>query len=52
MRTQTLGTSDLQVSQIGYGAMSIGGSWDDTPPYRVSSQVSFASLAHCTLCWH
>jgi predicted oxidoreductase len=31
MKTQILGTSDLQVSQIGYGAMSIGGSWDDTP---------------------
>jgi predicted oxidoreductase len=31
MRNILLGTSDLNVSQIGYGAMSIGGSWDDTP---------------------
>jgi predicted oxidoreductase len=31
MQTYSLGVSDLNVSQIGYGAMSIGGSWDDTP---------------------
>lgn len=31
MQTQSLGTSDLNVSRIGFGAMSIGGSWDDTP---------------------
>jgi len=31
MKTQTLGTSDLQVSQIRYGAMSIGRSYDNTP---------------------
>ena len=31
MQTYRLGTSDLNVSRIGYGAMSIGGSWDDTP---------------------
>jgi predicted oxidoreductase len=31
MQTYQLGTSDLNASQIGYGAMSIGGSWDDTP---------------------
>jgi len=31
MKTLLLGTSDLNVSQIGYGAMSIGGSWDDMP---------------------
>jgi aryl-alcohol dehydrogenase-like predicted oxidoreductase len=31
MLTFPLGTSDLNVSQIGYGCMSIGGSWDDTP---------------------
>ncbi len=30
MQTYQLGTSDLKVSRIGYGAMSIGGSWDDT----------------------
>ncbi len=31
MQTYQLGTSDLNVSRIGYGAMSIGGAWDDTP---------------------
>ncbi|MGB3701348.1 MAG: aldo/keto reductase [Anaerolineales bacterium] len=31
MQTYQLGLSDLNVSKIGYGAMSIGGSWDDTP---------------------
>lgn len=31
MQTYQLGTSDLNVSRIGYGAMSIGGSWDDLP---------------------
>lgn len=31
MQTQPLGTSDLNVSRIGYGTMSIGGTWDDTP---------------------
>ena len=31
MKTYRLGTSDLKVSRIGYGCMSIGGSWDDTP---------------------
>ena len=31
MQTYSLGVSDLNVSRIGYGAMSIGGSWDDSP---------------------
>jgi len=31
MQTYPLGTSDLNVSRIGFGAMSIGGSWDDMP---------------------
>jgi predicted oxidoreductase len=31
MQTYRLGTSDLNVSRIGYGCMMIGGSWDDTP---------------------
>jgi predicted oxidoreductase len=31
MQTYQLGTSDLNVSRIGYGAMSIGNAWDDTP---------------------
>ena len=31
MKTIPLGTSDLNVSQIGYGSMSIGGSWDEVP---------------------
>ncbi len=31
MQTYRLGTSDLNVSRIGYGCMQIGGSWDDAP---------------------
>src|SRR5687768_5684290 len=31
MQTYRLGTSDLNVTRIGYGCMLIGGSWDDTP---------------------
>lgn len=31
MQTYQLGTSDLNVSRIGYGCMQTGGSWDDTP---------------------
>jgi predicted oxidoreductase len=31
MQTYRLGTSDLNVSRIGYGCMLIGGSWDDAP---------------------
>ena len=31
MQTYRLGTSDLNVSRIGYGCMMIGGSWDDAP---------------------
>jgi predicted oxidoreductase len=31
MKTITLGNSDLNVSQIGFGSMYIGGTWDDTP---------------------
>lgn len=31
MQTYPLGTSDLNVSRIGYGAMYIGGAWDDAP---------------------
>jgi aryl-alcohol dehydrogenase-like predicted oxidoreductase len=29
MQTYRLGTSDLNVSRIGYGCMLIGGSWDE-----------------------
>jgi predicted oxidoreductase len=31
MQTYRLGSSDLNVSRIGYGCMLIGGSWDDAP---------------------
>ena len=31
MQTYRLGTSDLNVTRIGYGCMMIGASWDDTP---------------------
>lgn len=32
MKTQTLGTSDISVTRIGYGCMPLGGTWDSTPP--------------------
>ena len=32
MKTFQLGRSDLQVSEVAYGCMLIGGSWDDNPP--------------------
>lgn len=31
MKKQALGSSDLQVSRIGYGCMPLGGSWDSSP---------------------
>ncbi len=31
MNLQPLGTSDLQVSRVGYGCMPLGGSWDSSP---------------------
>lgn len=31
MKTQTLGTSDLQVTRIAYGCMPLGGAWDTSP---------------------
>lgn len=31
MKTQTLGSSDLQVTRIAYGCMQIGGSWNSDP---------------------
>jgi len=31
MKTQNLGSSDLQVTRIAYGCMPLGGSWDNAP---------------------
>ena len=31
MKTQILGSSDLQVSRVAYGCMPLGGSWDTSP---------------------
>lgn len=31
MKTQNLGSSDLQVTRIAYGCMPLGGSWDSSP---------------------
>ena len=31
MQTQTLGSSDLQVTRIAYGCMPLGGEWDNSP---------------------
>jgi len=44
MKTYRLGPSDLDVSQIGYGAMSIGGSWDDTPLTKSARKAALEAL--------
>ena len=49
MKTYRLGTSDLNVSRIGYGAMSIGGSWDDTPLPANSVRKAAVQVLHTAL---
>jgi predicted oxidoreductase len=44
MQTYRLGTSDLNVSRIGYGCMMIGGAWDDTPLTSSIRQAALRSL--------
>jgi predicted oxidoreductase len=44
MDTQTLGSSDLQVTRIAYGCMPLGGSWDDTPPSAQVQQAAITSI--------
>jgi predicted oxidoreductase len=44
MKTFPLGASDLNVSHIGYGAMSIGGSWDDAPLTESARKAAMAVL--------
>jgi predicted oxidoreductase len=41
MDTQTLGSSDLQVTRVAYGCMPLGGTWDDQP---LTSQVQKAAI--------
>ena len=44
MRTQTLGSSDLQVTRIAYGCMPLGGSWDDSPLTADTTRQAVASV--------
>jgi predicted oxidoreductase len=44
MQTYRLGTSDLNVSRIGYGCMQIGGAWDDTPLTDSIRQTALRSV--------
>src|SRR5687767_12991043 len=44
MQTYRLGTSDLNVTRIGYGCMLIGGSWDDTPLTDSVRKAAIASV--------
>jgi predicted oxidoreductase len=44
MKYRLLGTSDLNVSQIGFGAMAIGGSWDETPITDTARQAAMKVL--------
>jgi predicted oxidoreductase len=48
MKKQLLGKSDLNVSRIGYGAMYIGGSWDDTP-LAESTREQASQIVHTAL---
>ena len=46
MKTQNLGSSDLQVTRIAYGCMPLGGSWDNAPlsdPTRKSAVRSICA---------
>ena len=44
MQMYRLGTSDLNVSRIGYGCMLIGGSWDDAPLTDSVRQAAMRSV--------
>ena len=44
MKTQTLGSSDLQVTRIAYGCMPLGGAWDDSPISESTRQEALRSI--------
>lgn len=44
MKTIILGSSDLQVTRIGYGCMPLGGSWDDTPLTAQTTKQAVTSI--------
>jgi predicted oxidoreductase len=48
MKTYRLGTSDLNVSRIGYGCMGIGGTWDDVP-LNDSDRKKASKILHVAL---
>ena len=44
MKTQTLGSSDLQVTRIAYGCMPLGGEWDDSPISESTRKEALRSI--------
>lgn len=44
MQLQPLGSSDLKVTRIGYGCMSLGGSWETTPLNEITRKVAVKSI--------
>lgn len=44
MKTQTLGSSNLQVTRIAYGCMPLGGSWDASPIQDTTRQEAVRSV--------
>ncbi len=44
MKTQSLGSTDLQVTRLAYGAMRISGSWDRTKVDAVAIEKGIATL--------
>jgi predicted oxidoreductase len=44
MKTIKLGSSDLQVTRIGYGCMPLGGSWDDSPLTQQTTKQAVNSI--------
>ena len=44
MQQQQLGTSDLNVTRIGYGCMPLGGSWDDAPVTEQNQREAVKSI--------
>jgi predicted oxidoreductase len=44
MQTQTLGSSNLQVTRIAYGCMPLGGEWDDSPLSETTRKEALRSI--------
>jgi aryl-alcohol dehydrogenase-like predicted oxidoreductase len=44
MQLQALGSSELKVTRIGYGCMSLGGSWESTPLNEITRKEAVKSI--------